>query len=502
MAAGDQALRLFAVRNAIAHYQQARALLAAQAGEQTWPGQIAASTYDQLYLQLGRANEFLNDWAQARAIYQEMLMLARSAGRVTSECAALNRLATVAAQGFFDLALAAALLQEAQQVAEQSGDLVRLADTEWNLAQINFYTWNLEASLAHGERALTLARTISHQDLIARSLNIIAYNSLMLGRHDEVEVLAEEARASFAALGNRAMEADCLSITAILRIHWGRTQAGIDAARAGIAIGREIENPWGVANCAYNLAQGLLDFGAVGDALATAHDGVAAARTAGHPPTLVFNLLALGRVYRALFALEQAHQAHGEAMEIAKALHHPLLMEWSAIEICADSALAGAWEAARAAALQALSLRNYGRVYVGFTRWHEIEALLRGGDAERAVEDARRMPDQLAGSRRYDLQQLRTRAVQASWHGAADEAIAYLEQASALAEQHAWPIERWQIEAALGEMYLTRGEHDRSRQSFARAHGIMRAIADGLTDNNLRTTFLAAGPVRRVLEAS
>jgi len=174
----------------------------------------------------------------------------------------------------------------------------------------------------------------------------------------------------------------------------------------------------------------------------------------------------------------------------------------SAIEICADNALAGAWEAAHAATLRALSLRNYSQVYVGFTRWHEIEALLRGGDAERALEDMRRMPNQLAGSRSYDLQQLRARAVQAGWHGAAAEAIACLKQAGALAEQHAWPIERWQIEAALGEIYLSRGEHDRARQSFARARGIVRAIADGLIDDSLRSTFLAAPPVRRVLEAS
>ena len=73
-------------------------------------------------------------------------------------------------------------------------------------------------------------------------------------------------------------------------------------------------------------------------------------------------------------------------MEIAEALHHPLLTEWSAIEICADNALAGDWEAAHTAAQRALSLRNYSRVYVGFTRWHETEALLRGGRLTQARE--------------------------------------------------------------------------------------------------------------------
>jgi tetratricopeptide (TPR) repeat protein len=324
---------------------------------------------------------------------------------------------------------------------------------------------------------------------------------MMLGAYDEAEARAEEARAIFATLGNRAMEADCLSIMAILRVHWGHIQIGMDAARAGIAIGRAIENPWAVANCAYNLAQGLLDAGEVAEALAVAQDGVAAARAAGHPPTLVFNLLALGHVYRALFALEQAGQAHREAMMIAEALRHPLLTEWSAIELCADGALAGDWEAACAAARQALALRNYRRVYVGFTRWHETEALLRGGDRDEAAEDARRMPEQCAANQRYELQHLRTLAVLAAWQGATDEAIADLEAAALLAERLGLLNERWQIESALAEIYLTRQDDDRAHQSFACAGRIVRAFADKLDDISQREAFLAAGPVRRVLAA-
>jgi tetratricopeptide (TPR) repeat protein len=346
-----------------------------------------------------------------------------------------------------------------------------------------------------------LARDLGQPDLIARSLNIIAYNLLMLGRVDDVEARAEEARALFATLGNRAMETDCLSIVAIIRIHTGRLQAGIDAARAGVAIGRAIENPWGVANCAYNFAQGLFDRGEWNEALEVAQDGVAAARAAGHPPTLVFNLLALGRAYRSLFALDRARQLHQEARAIAEALRHPLLLEWTAIELCADCAIAEDWDAAHGYARQALSIRNYGRVYVGFTRWCETEALLRGDDAAQAGEDVRRMQEQLLGMPRIELQHRRCLALLAESAGDTRQAIIDLEVAGDLADTIGLLDERWRIDAALGEHYLSVGDAAPARQAFTRAGDRVRALAEQLQDETLRVSFLAAAPVRRVLEA-
>jgi predicted ATPase len=497
LAAGDEALRLFAVRAAIAHLEQARRLLTGEDG-QGW--QIPAADRDHLYLQLGRAYEFINNWEQALSAYQTLLTLVRTASRPETECAALNRMATVAAQGFFDLPKALALLHEAQQVAERSGDHVRLADTEWNLAQINFYVWNIKASLAHGQRALTLARDLGQQELMARGLNIIAYNMLMLGYHDEVEAHADESRALCEAIGNRAMEADSLSIQAILRVYWGRLQEGITAARAGMSIGREIENPWGQANCAYIFAQGLLDSGAWTEALAVARDGVAAARAAGHPPTLVFNLLSLGRVYRAHFALAEALPILRESRVIAEALEHPFLLEWTAIELCADCVAAGDWDEAYTHALQALSARDYGQVYVGFTRWHETEALLRGGSLDQAAEDARRMGGQFKGNRRYHLQELRARAVLAESAGDTGQAITHLEAARAIAEGFGLLNECWQLDSALGNLYLARGDQPRARRSFTQAAELVRRLANTIDDQSLRVAFLAGEPVRQVLE--
>jgi tetratricopeptide (TPR) repeat protein len=274
----------------------------------------------------------------------------------------------------------------------------------------------------------------------------------------------------------------------------------MDAARQGIAIGRAIENPWGVANCTYNLAQGLFDRGEWTEALEVAQDGVATARAAGHPPTLVFNLLAHGRAYRALFALDRARQLHLEARAIAEALRHPLLLEWTAIELCADCAAAEDWGAAHGYARQALSVRNYGRVYVGFTRWCETEALLRGGDTAQANQDVRRMQEQLLGMPRIELQHRRCLAVLAESAGDTSQAIVHLEAAGDLADAIDLLNERWRIDAALAECYLSLGDAAQARQSFTRAAGQVRALAGRLEDESLRATFFAAALVRRVLE--
>ena len=209
LAAGDEAMRLSAVRAAVSHYEQARALYAEQ--EHTLPRTRASGAAERdkrphqslapgIFLGLGRAYEFVSAWDQARSVYREFLQWAQTYQDKRAEADALSRLATVEAQGFFDLAQAQALLGRARAVAERSGDASRLAEIEWNLAQITFYCWDLERSLAHGMHALDLALGLEGQELEARSRNIVAYNLMMIGRWDEAIVQADRARALFTAL--------------------------------------------------------------------------------------------------------------------------------------------------------------------------------------------------------------------------------------------------------------------------------------------------------------
>lgn len=479
LVAADAAMAVFAVRNAIGHYERARDLDPA-----------AAAGDPQIALRLGRAYEFVSEWRAAHEVYNELLGLARQHGWAEAECDALNRLATVAAQGFFELGRALGLLAEAQALATRVGDSAQLAETEWNMAQINFYCWNLDHSLAHGRRALGLALELGLHEIQASSHNIVAYSLMMLGAFEEALVEAKQARLLFAKLGNRAMEADCLSIMALIQTHSGHVAAGVAAGHEGMAISREAENPWGEANCAHPLVRACLDSGAWAEALAVARNGLAAARTAGHAPTLVFNLLALGAVYRAHHDLEAARAAHGEAHAIAQKLQHPLLLEWSALELMADAVASGEWELAYQHVEQALAIRNYRQVYVGMSRWLETETLVRSGAAERAAEDLRRAAAGRPALPRDTLQYLRASAVLSAAGGDPGAALAQLEQVGELADRLGLLYDRWQVDQALATFYAGVGDAPKADHRRASAAAIARRIAQSIDDEELRERFL------------
>ena len=298
VAAGDNAMELFAVRDAIAYYEQSRRLLQ-EPGKRTLPQpNLSIQSAHHLYERLGRAYELTNEWDQASSVYQDMLTLAQESHASEMECAALNRLATLSVHKSFDLEQAMSLLHLALQVAQHRGDIAGLAETEWGLAQLHNYRFDAQAALAHGSHALDAARELGQQDLIARCLNVCAHTRLMLGEWLEAENLAREASVFYRKLGNRPMESDCLCQVAMACICDGRHQAGLDVGQQALAISKEIANYWGQVNCNCQLATGSLEAGAFSKALAYAEQAVALSRTLGVSILLNASLTILGRVLR------------------------------------------------------------------------------------------------------------------------------------------------------------------------------------------------------------
>ena len=103
VAAGDKAMELFAVRDAIAYYEQSRRLLQEQGERALSQPNLSMQVVHHLYDRLGRAYELTNEWDQAGSVYQDMLTLAQESHAPEMECAALNRLATLAVHKSFDL---------------------------------------------------------------------------------------------------------------------------------------------------------------------------------------------------------------------------------------------------------------------------------------------------------------------------------------------------------------------------------------------------------------
>jgi DNA-binding SARP family transcriptional activator len=528
LAAGDEAMRMVAVHDALTFFEQARHLLA-----ERWHGLgllslLPAPEIEHLYIHLGRAYELNAEWEKARGAYTLLLAYAQEAGELVMESTILNRLAILAAQQSFDLATAQTLLETARRVAEASGDLVTLAETEWNLAQMAIHAWKSKRALLHAERALERARMTGLNDLTARSLYTLGLSCALGGRWEEVVAYAEEARTLYAAiedqaidatglsaqviyagspssgqLTKRAMEVLCLCLLALGHVNRGGPQAGVNAGRVALDISLEINNVWAQVSSVLNLNHALLEVGEYEEALRVTQKGVEMARTLPNPTLLFFMLTVLGAVHQAMLRLEEARAALIESLALSETIAVRSYRVLATSRLCANRALAGDWKSAHAYALETVAVRNdieTSLLFIDFIRYHETEALLRGGDEERAREDVQRFGASIRANRRQRLPYLRAQATLAQWDGETREAMAYLQEAANLANEIGLPGELWQIQVALGDVYMSCGEREQEYQAFARAVAIVQELAEKMGDEALRTNFLAEPAIRRVLE--
>lgn len=83
LAAGENAMQIFAARYAIAYYEQARQLLTERLGQRKALPALPVTVLQQLYTQLGRAYEFISEADTARAVYKTMLALSQEFGTPT-----------------------------------------------------------------------------------------------------------------------------------------------------------------------------------------------------------------------------------------------------------------------------------------------------------------------------------------------------------------------------------------------------------------------------------
>src|SRR5260221_7838945 len=198
--AGIEAVAVFAVEDAIEHYEQARALLQDHQRIQT---ELSAAEVERLYTHLGQAYAFQNAWEKAQEAYEELLAYAQHQRQFTLPSMTLNRLAILVAQQSNDKPQVQALLEDAWHTAQTSSDQKALAETEWNRAQITAFVWeDPERALPHGEQALSLTRALHDQELEGRCLFTFGLIHLLRGDFQETMHCAEGSLPLYAALVN------------------------------------------------------------------------------------------------------------------------------------------------------------------------------------------------------------------------------------------------------------------------------------------------------------
>lgn len=71
-----------------------------------------------------------------------------------------------------------------------------------------------------------------------------------------------------------------------------------------------------------------------------------------------------------------------------------------------------------------------------------------------------------------------------------------------LAHEVGNPPENWKTHAAIGELRLAQGRSKEARHACSEALALIDTVAASLTDEKLRTTFLASEPVRGIRRAA
>jgi predicted ATPase/DNA-binding SARP family transcriptional activator len=522
--AGDEAMTVFAVHDAIAHYEQARSLLQAHQLLQTV---LEAPEVGHLYAYLGRAYANQNALQPAQEAYEELLAYAQHQHEPRLVSMTLNRLAVLAVLQSKGKPEVQSLLDEARQIAESSHDQRALAETEWNLAQIAGVMWEDPTSaLPYGEQALSLARGIHDQELEARSLCSLGLIHLLGGDFEEAMHAPKASLALYAALGdeptaarelslpslaigapltqhltNRAAEALCWGELAIAQVHCGQVQHSIRSGHRALALSKEIKNVWVQVTSTICLTHGLLDAGAYEEALVLTQQTIPLAQS--FPLMEQSLLIALGRTYQALQQWEEARRSLEEEEAVAEMLDLGPLRVPALSQLCMDCALAGEWEAAYRYAMKAISVRekhDVALIALDFYRHYETEALLCAGDERRAREEVQQLEEGLGPNRRFRLPYLRSLAVLATWHGRREQAIGNLREAAGLAADLSLPGEQWQIQAALGTLYKAGSEPAQARTAFSEAARIIQGLAEGIGDESLRRRFLAGTQIHQVMQ--
>ena len=518
--AGDVAAEGFAIRDAVVHYEQAREVLAEGRNSSRPLNEPSVPDLEHLYTQLGRTYELTDEWEKARLAYETMLTFAREADEARLEVAFLNHLAAFIFHHETNPARARALLEEARDVAEEAGLTEVLVETECNLVDvISLQPREFERSKPLSEKALASARALERPDLVASAAATLARLEMHTGELEAAAAHAEEGaelsrqlaerpalerseRPSMLVgimglsaswrVGNKALEIQCLTYLALIRIFQGRLQEGVAIARGVWATSRELPERMEPMSL-WVLGTGLQEVGEYEEALVLARRGTELARKVRDAFLLAIHLVRLGDAHVALLNLEEARGAYEEAVGLG---HNEAV---SSARLCILAVLSEDWEDAHAHAKSAHEDGTFFNPLLSVHLHHEVEALVWGGDERLAREEAYRLAERTQMDERNRVAYLHSLAVLSEWEGELERAISQMREAEALTERIGLPGELWPIRAKIGELHERRGEVGEAKKAFSRATQTLRDLAAKIKDEGLREGFLLAPRVRRVL---
>jgi DNA-binding CsgD family transcriptional regulator/tetratricopeptide (TPR) repeat protein len=488
--AGERAQDLGAPLAAVEQFT--RALDAASA--------LAATPTPALYLARGHAYEILGDFDQARADYEQELHLAHDAhaGAVTWRCMlALGQL--WAARDYQQTGI---WFQRARDLAQTLGAPRLLAQSLNRLGNWHVNIGQADAGLRLHEQALALFEAEHDREGMADTLDLLGMaNGLYGDMHSSVQqfgraielyrTLGDSAGLS-SALTSRAMFSGGVNSGPILSAYRSSEDCARDLAEA-LRLARQIDWSAGQAYAEYTAGQVFEVFGDFGTALAHARAALQIAMSIEHRQWIAATYKALGRIFVAMLAPDQAIHNLCAGLSLARALGSDVFIG----EITDSLALAYLLKhdlAQAEATLAAVPPRDQIPHSLAERRmtlaWGEL-ALVQD-DSDLALRIAEQLIGSAPGAEQGQpipaLLKLKGAALLALHR--ADAAVQVLEQARSAAETLGLRPLLWQILRTLGRTQQQLGFRKEARHTFAAAREIVGMLAATIDAADLRDQFV------------
>ena len=235
--AGDRALRVHAVDDAIENYRAAMALITPA---------TESEVVTAVAIGLGRAYEFHGRYDEALATYEALEQQARLRESASMEAVGLTQriIITATPTSRRDLPQARSLLERAMPLAQRGGDPRVQARLGWAHMQVETWSRNAAQGVIAGKEAARLAREHDLPDVLALTLNDLARTIMSVGRVEEATPYQDEAITLLRQLGDKPMLADALGSRALAAIGADDLETAVIAAAEARSIADEIHNDW------------------------------------------------------------------------------------------------------------------------------------------------------------------------------------------------------------------------------------------------------------------
>ena len=246
--AGEDALKTYALSDALMHFEQAHAIYK----------QVASSAEDilQLYRQWGRALELSNQFEQSISIYTELASIGKQYDNQKIILVSLISQAILYATPtpINDPNRGENLASEALKLARHLGEHEIEARALWSMLLVHHYgLGDAETAYEYGELALHLARRYNLEEMLAYVLNDLNWVCCARGDIRRAHQYVKDAITAWRKLGNTSMLLDSLNGASLIHSLSGEFELAEATAREGIELANTVNNVWNQISIEGNL---------------------------------------------------------------------------------------------------------------------------------------------------------------------------------------------------------------------------------------------------------